>query len=111
MRRVILVSPYAGDVEKNVAYAKRCMLDCLARGEAPVASHLLWTQPGLLDDNNPKERILGAKAGNAWLRAAEAVVVYVDRGVSEGMKGDIRAAIAYGVDVEHRSFEGLVSGL
>ena len=37
---VVIESPYAGDVEANVAYAKRCVLDCLRLGEAPYASHL-----------------------------------------------------------------------
>lgn len=36
MRRVILESPYAGDVEANIAYARRCIADCLRRGEAPI---------------------------------------------------------------------------
>lgn len=46
MRRVVLESPFAGDVERNVRYAKACIRDCLSRGEAPIASHLLFTQPG-----------------------------------------------------------------
>ena len=50
LRRVILESPYAGDIERNVAYARAAMRDSLLRGEAPIASHLLYTQPGVLDD-------------------------------------------------------------
>lgn len=40
------------------------MLDALDRGEAPYASHLLYTQ--MLDDTIPAERELGIKAGFAW---------------------------------------------
>ena len=40
-RRVIVESPYAGDIETNVAYARAALRDCLSRGEAPIASHLL----------------------------------------------------------------------
>src|SRR5690606_21487830 len=40
-RRVIVESPYAGDVETHVAYARAALRDCLSRGEAPIASHLL----------------------------------------------------------------------
>ena len=47
MRLVILESPYAGDVAANVKYARRCVRDSLSRGEAPIASHLLYTQPGM----------------------------------------------------------------
>ena len=42
MRRVIVESPYAGDVERNIAYVRAAMRDCLMRGEAPLASHLLY---------------------------------------------------------------------
>lgn len=111
MRRVILESPYAGDIEANVKYAMRCMRDCLARGEAPIASHLLWTREGLLDDADPRDRQAGIAAGHAWTPFADAVVVYIDRGISEGMKAGVRVALARGVLVEHRSLEGMVEGL
>ena len=47
---VILESPYAGEVEKNLDYARKCMKDCFLRGEYPFASHLLYTQNSILDD-------------------------------------------------------------
>lgn len=50
MKRVILESPYAGDVERNLTYARECVRDSLSRGEAPIASHLLYTQEGILKD-------------------------------------------------------------
>ena len=86
MKLVILESPYAGDVEANVAYARKCMRDSLTRGEAPIASHLLYTQPGVLDDGDPFEREHGIAAGLAWRRVADAAVFYVDRGWSTGMR-------------------------
>ncbi len=96
MRLVILESPYAasesGTVEENVAYARKCLRDCLLRGEAPIASHLLYTQSGVLDDNIPEERVLGIEAGLCWGHFAQATVVYVDRGMSSGMlEGILRA--------------------
>lgn len=63
---VIVESPYAGDVDANVTYARRALRDCLERGEAPIASHLLYTQPGVLDDTVPEQRALGIAAGLAW---------------------------------------------
>lgn len=86
MKRVIVESPYAGDVERNVEYARACIRDCLARGEAPIASHLLFTQPGILNDGIPYERERGMRAGWAWLEVAESVVFYVDYGMSNGMR-------------------------
>jgi hypothetical protein len=44
MNLVIIESPYAGNVELNVSYARRAVKDSLGRGESPIASHLLYTQ-------------------------------------------------------------------
>lgn len=107
MRRVIVESPYAGDIEANVAYARACVRDSVLRGEAPIASHLLFTQPGILDDDVPAERQLGIDAGLAWRAVAEASVVYTDRGISRGMEYGIAAAIQAGIPVEYRSLEAL----
>src|SRR5262245_43397342 len=105
MRRVILESPYAGDVDANVAYARRCVRDCLDRGEAPIASHLLFTQPDVLHDGVPEERELGIAAGLAWLDVADAMVLYVDRGVSDGMREAMIKAQRASVPVECRVLE------
>lgn len=91
-RLVILESPYAGDVERNVHYARACMAHCLALGEAPMASHLLYTQPGVLDDSDPDERDRGIRAGFAWREVADATVVYRDLGISSGMAAGIEQA-------------------
>lgn len=105
MRRVILESPYAGNVEANVRYARACVRDSLSRGEAPIASHLLYTQPGVLRDEDASERQWGIDAGLAWRTVAEATVVYTDRGISKGMAYGIEAAIRAGVPVEYRSID------
>lgn len=85
-RLVVVESPYAGDVERNLEYVRACMRDCLTRGEAPFASHALYTQPGVLDDLNPIERKLGIEAGFAWGAHAHCQAFYVDRGWSKGMR-------------------------
>lgn len=103
MNLVIVESPYAGDVEANVEYARRCLADSLARGEAPFASHLLYTQPGVLNDDDPAERQWGIDAGLAWGEAARLTAVYTDRGVSRGMEYGIAAARQAGRAVEFRS--------
>lgn len=102
IRRVILESPYAGDVSGNISYARRCIRDSLIRGEAPLASHLLYTQEGILNDGIPEERNRGINAGHAWLGKADAVVVYQDYGISEGMKLAIERAMLNDVPVEFR---------
>lgn len=105
MRLVILESPFAGDVEANVAYARKAVRDSLSRGEAPIASHLLYTQPGILRDDIPEERQRGIDAGLAWRAVAQASVVYADRGISKGMEYGILAAKKAGLEVEIRYIE------
>ncbi len=102
MRLVILESPYAGDIATNTAYARECLADSLKRGEAPLASHLLYTQPGVLDDTVPAERRKGINAGHAWMKHADAVVVYGDLGISDGMYKGIDLAHKLGVKVHYR---------
>lgn len=107
MKLVIVESPFAGkteaEVEANVAYARLAMRDCLLRGEAPYASHLLYTQPGVLDDNVSDQRTLGIEAGLAWGARSEATVIYTDRGISRGMQTGVDRAFLEGRPVEYRS--------
>ncbi len=105
-RLVIIESPYAGDVERNVEYARACVRHSLLCGEAPIASHLLYTQDGILDDNVPAERKLGIDAGLAWRAVAHASVVYTDLGISSGMEYGIAAAQEAGRLVYYRRLGG-----
>jgi hypothetical protein len=105
VRLVIVESPYAGDVEENVKYGRACVRDSLLRWEAPIASHLLYTQPGIFDDAVLEERQRGVAAGLAWCRVADACVVYTDRGISAGMYTGIDAAHAAGIPVEYRTLQ------
>lgn len=93
-QRLILESPYAGNVALNLRYARAALKDSLLRGEAPIASHLLYTQEGILDDSVPAEQRRGIEAGLAWIEAAEATVIYGDLGISPGMQRGIEAAIS-----------------
>jgi hypothetical protein len=106
VKRVIIESPYAGDVETNLRYLRACMRACLKQGEAPYASHALYTQPGVLDDDRPVERELGIAAGFTWRDAAEATVVYTDLGITKGMQYGIDDAERKGRPVEYRTLAG-----
>jgi len=106
---VILESPFAATneytVEENIEYARKCVRHSLSLGEAPIASHLLYTQDGILDDDIPEERQWGIDAGLAWKEVAQGSVVYIDRGISKGMEYGIKAAEAAGLTVEFRKIE------
>lgn len=126
MKRVILESPFAPnlahdwakkayasqaeydaafrlELEINKRYARAACHDCLVNhGETPMASHLLYTQEGILDDTIPEERQLGIDAGLAWREVTGKTVVYLDRGLSGGMVYGIRKALEDGKPVECR---------
>lgn len=102
MIRVILESPYQGAVDRNVRYLRACLRDCLLKGEAPFASHGLYTLPGVLHDDIPDERQRGMEAGWAWIAGATKVVVYTDFGISEGMEAGISRARDAHLTLEYR---------
>jgi hypothetical protein len=106
MRRVIIESPYACDVERNLEYLRACLHDSIMRGEAPYASHGLYTQPGVLDDNDPEERRRGIEAGFAWWEDADRVVFYTDLGWSRGMLAAKERAIEREEVFEYRQLGG-----
>jgi hypothetical protein len=106
MKLVIIESPYAGDIDANVEYARACMRDSLNRGEAPIASHLLYTQPGILRDEVPEEREWGINAGFAWRRVADLAVFYVDRNWSGGMVAARKLYREEGFPYEVRNLAG-----
>jgi len=114
MIRVLIESPYAGksppkspeywwEVERNLTYLRAAMSDCFKRGEAPFASHALYTQKGVLDDTIAEERQLGIDAGLLWGAQAEKTVLYVDLGFSRGMEYGIANAVKAGRPIEVRS--------
>jgi hypothetical protein len=115
MPLVIIESPFAGDVDTNIKFAKACMRDSLGRGEAPLAPHLLYTQEDILDDDIPEERNWGIEVGLAWGKHAiktlawgkHAIktVVYTNLGVTRGMEIGIQRAIEEGREVEYRELD------
>jgi hypothetical protein len=97
---VIIESPYAGDVENNLAYLRAAIHDSLMRGEAPFASHGLYTQG--LDDTIPEERERGIQAGFRFREASDYTVVYEDLGISPGMQMGIEDSYKKNIPVKYR---------
>lgn len=116
MQLILVESPFAFKHEdevqrrigllRNVTYARCALNDCFTRGEAPYASHLLFTQPFVLDDDVEHERQLGIDAGLHWGLKAEATALYTDLGMSNGMLYGVKNAAAVGRPVEHRTLDG-----
>lgn len=105
MPLVIIESPFAGDIERNIKFARACVHDSLSRGEAPLASHLLYTQEGILKDDVPEERSWGIEAGLAWGKKANKTVVYTNLGISRGMQFGIQRAKEEGREIEYRKLD------
>jgi len=116
MRRVIIESPYKGrlngtetdyrlQIAKNIRYARRCLRDSLNRGEAPIASHLLY--PQVLADTVLRERQMGIEAGLAWQHVADQSIFYTDHGWSEGMILALRRCILEDYNWAPRSLFGV----
>ena len=100
---VIIESPYMGNVKSNVAYARKCMSDSLLRGESPFASHLLYTQ--VLDDTKDIDRLTGMSRAFNWYRHADLMAVYIDKGISNGMKMGMEVAEKLGIEMVYRTLD------
>lgn len=83
-------------------YARICMADSFSRGELPYASQLLYDQEGVLNDDDPVERQMGIEAGFAWTRHADFTAVYVDLGITSGMKHGMDEALRCGRQIVRR---------
>ncbi len=99
-------SPYGNKdkiiVARNIRFARACLRDCLLLGEIPFASHLIYTQPGILDDEKDDERTLGINAGKRLIKNADRTVVYDNYGISTGMIFGIENARKSGRPIEYR---------
>lgn len=98
-----LSSPTIEGWVRNKKFARACMRDSLARGEAPYASHLIYAQEGILDDDVADERALGMYAGFVWGDKADYIVCYDDLGISSGMAAGLQKHRDVGKRVEVRT--------
>lgn len=104
MRRVIVESPYAAPmpegITKNQKYLQQCLQDCVKRGECPFASHGFF--PFFLNETDPRERRLGIELGYIFWDRCDAIVFYLDNGISPGMEKALSRAFELGIPIERR---------
>lgn len=86
---VYICSPFAGDIEKNVAAARAYSRFSVEQGYIPIAPHLLF--PQFLNDTDQKERELGLFFGNAIMSKCSEVWVFGSH-ISSGMEAEIKRA-------------------
>ena len=116
-RYTCIESPFKGhdwsETQKNLMYARACSKDCINRGERPYATHLYFTQRGILDDRIHEERMKGITFGkdieeSIFLASKFDKGIYVcsafytDRGMSKGMELGLEKAKTLGRDTVFR---------
>ena len=93
---VYIASPYAGDVEANLAFAGQAGRYCMMQGGIPVIPHMMY--PAFLDDTDPAQRGLGIETGLRLMEACDCVWICGDY-VSAGMKQELAFANEIGKEV------------
>ncbi|EAC5804352.1 TPA_asm: hypothetical protein GYO68_11270 [Listeria monocytogenes] len=104
---IYIASPYTGDVEKNVAFAKAACRYAMEQGCTPVAVHLLY--PQFLDDSNPQERAAGLAMGHQVLSVCHELWVCGNR-ITSGMETEIQEAKRMGIPVREITEEQILGG-
>ncbi len=89
MKLIYVASPYAGDVERNVEYAKQACRTVMESGHAFFAPHLLY--PAVLDDAVPEERQAGIEMGLTLLHRCDELWAFGPV-TSRGMQAEIEEA-------------------
>ncbi|MGI6754838.1 MAG: DUF4406 domain-containing protein [Atopobiaceae bacterium] len=95
---VYVCSPYAGDVEGNVAAVRCYCRFAVDAGCIPLAPHLLF--PQFLDDTNPEERALGLFFSNVFMGKCMEAWVFGGR-ISQGMEAEITRARRKGQKIRY----------
>lgn len=117
LRMVALESPYQSEdpkiLKRNIAYAIQASKHSLSLGDVPYPSHLIFTQlvgadgnidyvhDGIVDEfSGTREAVIEATC--EIRRRCDAIVMYVDFGVSNGMAYAAEFARKHNIPVEER---------
>ena len=108
MKLVYICSPYAGEIENNVRFAKDACRLAMEQGCAPVAVHLLY--PQFLSEAVPAEREAGIRMGLRVLASCEELWACGER-MSQGMNQEIAEANRLGIPIRHISTNQIQGGI
>ena len=92
---VYIASPYAGDIESNVALAKQYCRYAADKGCAPIAPHLYL--PGFLSEETERDKAL--RIGLQLLEACDELWICGDT-VSSGMLRELKRGLSIGLPVK-----------
>lgn len=99
----LLDKPFYQRRKVLISYARACLLDCIERGETPIATHLLYTQ--VLNDDNNELRASGLTLHSNLMSVIDKVVIYEDFGISSGMQKAVDEADELGKEIEYRKLK------
>ena len=106
MKKVYLCAPLGGDVAGNIERAKEYAHYVLKCGAAPVVPHFYAL---ILDDNDPQQRQLGLRAGQALLWGCDEIWVFGGH-VTPGMKDEISLATALRIKTQYFKYRKKLFG-
>lgn len=86
---VYVCSPFSGDIERNIANARRYCRFAVDSGSIPLAPHLLF--PQFMDDSNEHDHGLAMFMNMALMSKCAEVWVFGEH-ISKGMAAEIRKA-------------------
>ncbi len=95
---VFICSPYAGDIKRNVARARRYGRFAVCKKAIPIVPHLMY--PQFLTEDIPTERALGLKMGLALLSRCHELWVFGDT-ISSGMETEIKKARLWRIPIRY----------
>lgn len=107
MKQVYICSPYAGNIEANIRFAKTACRYAAEQGCAPVAVHLLY--PQILDDSIPAQREAGIRMGLRVLASCDELWI-CGSCISHGMSCEIVEAGRLGIPIRRVSEEQIQGG-
>lgn len=96
MKPIYICSPYAGNIEENIRFARAACRYAAKQGFTPVAPHLLY--PQFLNDAVPAERDAGMRMGLRLLSACDELWCCGPR-ISAGMEQELAEAKRLGISV------------
>ena len=89
-------SPYSGNIQANIEFARKCCRRVMERGYVPIAPHLLF--PQFMSEETEREKAIDL---GLQLLAKCAVLWICGRYVSDGMRQEIEEAERLGIEVKH----------
>lgn len=99
MKCVYICSPYSGDTERNIKYAKELTAQAIMDGYCPITPHLYI--PLCLNDNEPRERKQGLEIALRLLEQCDLLIVGTRFKISKGMEVEIETAERLGIEVRY----------